>query len=119
MAGGIAAGKLNRLIEFWRYPIVIDSNGQETLGPGEFDFEAWAQVSSIRGREQTKFGREEMAMMLMIFKVRFNPRVSAKHKVKFNGIFYDIQSMSPMGRLNRELIEITAQQLDMSSIVVS
>lgn len=119
MSGGIAAGKLDRLIEFWKFPKIFDDNGQEVPSPtGELDFKAWAAVSSIRGREQTKSGREEMAMMLMIFKIRFNSKVSALHKVKFNGIFFDIQSMSPMGRRNRELIEITAQQLDMSTIVV-
>ena len=115
---GFAAGKFNRLLEFYLAPKVKDSNGQMVPGTPALDFKGWGSVTAIRGREQTKYGREEMAMMLMVFKVRFNKKISTEHLIKFNGIFFDIQSLSPFGRRNWEYLEITAQQLNIQKIAM-
>lgn len=118
MLGGIRAGELNRRVELWAMATTEDETGQNVKSYSK-DFDAWAQVKFVRGSEKTKSGREEMQTVYARFKIRFKPQLKATHLIKFNGDFYNIQSMAPMGRLLRDLVEIEGELLDVSTLVLT
>lgn len=115
--GGIKAGSLNRKIELYKPVNTIDPSGQE-IHAYSFDFEAFAAVDFLRGKEKMQHGREEMSTILANFKIRFTPKLLVTHRIKFNGDFYNIQSFAPMGSMNRQLIEVLGELLDASKIVI-
>lgn len=115
--GGVRAGSLDRKLEVYKLVTVQDDAGQEVKSL-TLDFYAWGRVNYIRGKEKMQYGREEIQIELATFKVRFTSRLTATHKFKFNGNYWDIQSMAPMGRLNREFIEAMCEHMDVSKIVL-
>jgi len=128
----IKAGDLNRKIEIYRIKEHLDSDGKVILDEAgqpvevdqagqpkktlEFLSFAWASVRPVRGYEKMQHGREEMATMQYTFKIRFN-NLKASDLLKLDDAFWEIQSMAPMGRLNREIIEVLAEQIDVRKIV--
>jgi head-tail adaptor len=53
------------------------------------------------------------------FRVRYKGSISATHIIKINGQFWNIQNLAPLGRLNRDIVEIMAEQLDVSKVVIT
>lgn len=115
--GGIKAGALNRKIDFYIPTSAVDYTGQE-VKTFALDFSAMSDVRPIRGRERMQHGREEMATLLYSFRIHFTPRLTVNHRVLFNGDYFDIQSFSPMGSLNRRMIEFVGELIDASKIVI-
>jgi SPP1 family predicted phage head-tail adaptor len=116
--GGIRAGTLNRKIEFFREVKTEDPDSGQEVRSFDFDFAAMADPRPVRGHERSQYGREEIAVRLVNFRVFYKETISATHKIRFNGEFYDIQSIAPMGSLNRRFVEILGEIIDASSIVV-
>jgi head-tail adaptor len=130
---GVHAGRLNRLVEIYEVEEHLDSTGAAKLDEAGFPIamdetgfpskklnlkgKAWANVSPVRGNEKMRHGRAEMATMLYNFKIRFQ-NLKASNVIKHDGAYWEIQSLAPMGRLNREVVEVLAEQIDMGNIVV-
>lgn len=115
--GGKRAGTLRRKIDLYKKTITENSSGQE-VASYSYDFSLMSDPKPIRGTERSKSGREEMATLAFNFLTYFKKELTATHKVKFNGDFYDIQGIAPMGGMNRRFVEIYAELLDQSKLVI-
>jgi len=115
--GGIRAGSLNRKIDLYKEVVTSDSSGQEIRGY-QYDFSLLSDARPLRGTERAQAGRVELATITYTFRTYYKEKISVKHKVKFNGEFFDIQSLAPMGNLNRRFMEIFAELRGASTLVI-
>jgi len=95
---------------------LIDDEGQPTRELKSKGY-AFAGVTPVRGNEKMRWGREQTAVMINNFKLRFRGELRVSDKLRFNGYLWDIVSIAPMGRQNREVLEVTAEVRDVRAVV--
>jgi SPP1 family predicted phage head-tail adaptor len=115
MIGGVASGHLSRRIELRRLVETVDPISGQPVKSYVHKAYAWAQVLPFRGKEKMQSGRDDLAVMMYTFKIRFRA-VSVTDIILFDGATWDIKSMAPMGRRNREFIELVGEQVDVKDL---
>lgn len=112
----IRAGRLNHKVEIYQQTTTTDNTGQPVKTFTSKGY-AWAAVRSMTGSEKANSGREEMATIIYAFELRYSGTLTVTDKIKYNGYMWDIQSLAPRGRMNRDTIEVIAECLEVSTIV--
>lgn len=115
--GGVKAGSLNRKIDLYKQIRTADSSGQEVYSYC-YDFSLMSNPRPLRSVERTKFSRDEIAITEFTFVTYFKKNISNTHKIKFDGNFFDIIGLAPMGANSRRFMEISAQILDQTTLVI-
>ncbi len=91
------AGALDRRIEIQSYSATRDAIG------GEVRFwtttaTVWAQKRDTAGRESEKAGREALAEVETVWRIRYCAGVSPKMRVKFGSQLWSIEAIAEIGR---------------------
>jgi len=112
----IEAGKLNRKIQIQQLVVTESASGHPAKS-WTLRAYAWASVRPLKGVEAASFGREQAAQMMAAFEIRFNKDVSFTDRIVYDGYNWEILSIAPWGRLNREMLQIFARVLEGGKIV--
>lgn len=103
-SGVLAAGDLDRRIELRRQMSGSDAVGQPNAG--------WITIDTVWAWFKPAFGKEIMnglaadAVMPSTFRIRWRRDVDPSWVIRFDGLLYDIYSITEIGR--REGLEILA-----------
>lgn len=101
----LAAGTLDRLCTIKKVEQAVNDWGDPlqptvtTLG------QAWGKVLHVKGYEKMKSGRDIAASMVQII-MRYRDDVLPTYLVEVENLTYDIKSVVPFGRMNREGMEL-------------
>lgn len=112
----IEAGKLDRKILVQQMNTTISPSGHPAKSWAN-KFYAWASVRAVRGSEIPEFSREKSAIFVSTFQIRFNKDLKSTDRILYDGYAWDIVSITPWGRLNREVLEIVAHVVDAGEVV--
>lgn len=94
-------GKLNKRITLQRFEKIKDSEGIVT--------EAWNDVATVWASAEPLRGREYFAAAAVNrentvrFRIRYKPDVSSDMRIKYDGRFFDIQSVIDVNERHKEL----------------
>lgn len=112
----IEAGKLDRKILIQSFTTVDQPSGFPLKSWTNKSYH-WAAVRREKGGEAAKFSREESATFSMVFQIRYDDAISVKDRIVFDGYNWRIRTLTPWGRLNREVLEITADVVDADQVI--
>lgn len=112
----IRAGRLSRKVQIFTVTETPDAAGQpvKTLSSKGY---AWANVTSLRGDELMRHGRENLAKLVLKFTIRYLGALSVKDQILYNGYYHDILTVSPYGAMNRCLIDVLAEAIDIDTVL--
>lgn len=113
---GIAAGQLSHKVEIYNTIETQDETGQPVKS-SVFASYAWAHIAPLSGYEKTQSGRENLAAIMYRAEIRYN-NLSVTDTIKWNGYQMRIISLAPMGRYNRERVEVLLEVIEASKIEV-
>jgi len=113
----IRAGRLNRKVEVFKQVTITDDYGDASSTTLQSKGFAWASVKAINGSEKMQYGREEVASIMYSLEIRFNKDIEVTDKILYNGYYMDIVSIAPRGRLQREVVEVMCEIIDVSKLV--
>ena len=108
-------GKLDRYIKILGVNKSRDSAGQEVLEFFTF-YEGFSMVRAIFGKERF-LSQREMAVRSYKFMVRYIDGVTEEMFIEYEGDYYDIVGLAPLGNRNRHWLEISCQYRKESPLV--
>lgn len=112
----IESGKLDRRIELFSVTRTQDEYGDPVK---TFASRGFTRVAfrPLKGKEIAQFGREEAALMMAEFQMRYKKDLSVTDEIEFNGYRWRIVSITPWGKKARDMLNVTAEVLEGNRVV--
>lgn len=101
------AGKMDRLIQIDKLVSTRDTFGAE-VPQWQKLCSVWCEVVSERGQEKLE-SAQEVARDNLLFRIRYRTDVKRSYRIQYNREFYDIKSITEIGR--RDGLEIFAEAI--------
>ena len=102
------AGRLDNQIVLQSRSVSQDPNTGEPTNSWSTYATVWATVSPLKGDERFKSARD-IATKAYKFTLRYRSDVTPQDRIVFRSENYDIVGISPLGRRNKETLEIVAE----------
>lgn len=111
------ASVFNRRVEIFEVVETQDSETGQVTKALKSKGLAGARIRPVRGWEKRRSGREEMAQREADVDLRWHGDLKVTDLLKFDGYLWGITSLSAIGRMNRDYIEVSVECLETDGII--